>query len=152
VVSGSCSFPGASAWSVASERDIGLGPRCAEGRLSSGAALVQGGSYVGFGLWSLLGRDHYRRTHRIRHDTWVLNAHGVWLITVGATLVLGAMRKGAIRPELRLLGAGSALGLAINDLVLLRHLPPIYRADLVYELAVAGAWLVPEERDGPADR
>lgn len=56
-----------------------------DGRHSSGtrhraAALTQGGSYLGFGLWSLGARQRYRRMHQIRCEDWVLNAHGAWLL------------------------------------------------------------------------
>lgn len=109
-------------------------------------ALLQGGSYLYFGLWSLLARKHYRRKHRIRSDDWVLNAHGGWLLAVGSTLVASAVRGAAARPEIRLLATTSALGLACNDLALRRRIAPIYRLDTVYELGLVAAWLIPRPR------
>lgn len=72
--------------------------------------------------------------------------HGAWLLVVGSTLAAGALGRAADRPEIRLLGAGSALGLALNDAVLLRRLPEIYRADLALEFGILGAWLLPASR------
>lgn len=131
-----------------SERWARNTPGGAGGRYRAATALVQGGSYVGFGLWSLLARQHYRRAHRIRRDDWVLNAHGAWLCAVGWTLAVAAVTGEAGRPDIRLLGAGSALGLALNDAALLRRLPRIYRVDLAYELGLLSAWLFPR----PASR
>ena len=144
-----CSLKCASAFSTSPQLYSGDGGRVAGGlgrrRVT---ALVQGGSYIGFGAWSLLAREHYRRVHRIQRDDWVLNAHGAWLVAVGSTLAAAALRRGADDPTIRLLGAGSALGLALNDLVSAGKLPRPYEADLVYELAVLTAWLLPEQ---PAD-
>lgn len=148
-----CSLDCARAFAEAPERYVHTDD---SGRRSRGyrtAALIQGGSYIGFGLWSLAGRSHYKRIHRIRRDDWVLNAHGAWLLAVGSTLVTAALRDEAHRPELKLLGAGAAIGLAANDGALRRRLPRIYRGDLAYELALAGAWLLPAaKKRGRPDR
>lgn len=105
------------------------------------SASVQGASYIGFAVWSLLGRGHYRRTHSLgRTDAWVLNAHGMWMLLVGSVLALAANRGHTDEAELRVLGLGSAVGLAINDAVAAPA--PIYRSDLIFESAIAAAWLV----------
>jgi hypothetical protein len=109
-------------------------------------ALLQGASYLWFGGWSLLARRHYRRTHAIKSDDWVLSAHGAWLVVVGSTLGLAALRGSSGQAELRLLGIGAALGLALNDATRIRRLAPIYRLDLVYELGLLGGWLNPAGR------
>lgn len=145
-----CSLRCASSFSATPERYTADEPQVdGISRARVVAALVQGGSYVGFGLWSLFARRHYRQTHKIDRDDWVLNAHGAWLLAVGCTLAVGALRHQADRLELRFLGTSSALGLAVNDLALRDSLAPIYRADLAYELALLGAWLIPHRtRDG----
>jgi hypothetical protein len=111
-------------------------------------ALLQGGSYVWFGGWSVLARRHYRRTHRIDRDDWLLNAHGGWLVVVGSTLAVAALRERTDHAELRLLGTGAAAALAVNDARGARRLAPIYRVDLVYELALLGGWLLPGRSAG----
>jgi adenylate cyclase len=140
-----CSLRCANSFSAAPERYAGdRGREDRGGRDRAVTALIQGGSYLGFGLWSLLARDQYRRAHGIRRDDWVLNAHGAWLLAVGSTLAAAGLRRQPPRREIRVLGAGSALGLAVNDAALLRRLPPIYRADLVYEIGLLAAWLLPQ--------
>jgi len=103
-------------------------------------AAAQGGSYLYFGLWSLLRRNHYREVHALESDDWVLNAHGGWLSVVGATLLSSAVSAAGPGRETELLGFSSAAALAANDAALARHSPRIYRSDLVYELALAAAW------------
>lgn len=142
-----CSLQCASSFSTAAHRYVGDASQIDGGvGHRTVTALVQGGSYIGFGLWSLLARAHYRRAHQIQRDDWVLNAHGAWLLAVGSTLAAGALRRQADKPEIRLLGACSALGLALNDLVLVSKLPRIHEADFVFELTVLGAWLLPNRR------
>lgn len=90
-------------------------------------------------LWSLAGRRNYRQTHNIeRTDTWVLNAHGMWMLLVGTALTLGAARDRSTDVELRALALGSAVGMALNDAVAAPA--PIYRSDLIFEAVLAAAW------------
>jgi adenylate cyclase len=141
-----CSLECAQSFSASPERYAAGGGDVRSGGRWTAIALLQGGSYFGFGLWSLVARQHYRKAHRIENNDWTLNAHAAWLLVVGSTLAIGALRRQAGRPELRTLGAASALALALNDIALLERLPPIYRADLAYELGVLGAWLLPDRR------
>ena len=113
--------------------------------------LLQGASYVGFGVWSLTARDHYRRVHAIKRNDWVLNAHGGWLLAVGTTLVTAALRRRASSPEVRTLGVASALALAANDAASRSRVPGIYRRDLMYELAVATTWVLGALQDARQD-
>jgi hypothetical protein len=116
-----------------------------------GIALLQGASYVGFGLWLLLRRDHYREVHGLSSDDWTLNAHAGWLSPVGAALLTAGIVGDHDRPSVRVLGTGAAVGFAVNDAVLLSGLPSIYRADLVYEALIVGAWLLPPPGRGRRD-
>jgi hypothetical protein len=94
----------------------------------------------------MLARQHYRKTHQIKRDDWVLNAHGGWHIATDLTLTLAGLRRRTDGAEIRLLGAGAALALALNDAALSRRLPRIYLADFVYELGLFGLWLLPPTR------
>lgn len=119
--------------------------------LASAVAVAQGGSYVGFGGWLLLARDHYQRVHRLRGSTWVLNAHAMWMVLVGAVLVSGGLRGRSERPEIRQLGCGAALGLAINDVAsgVAEGVAPIYYSDLAWELSLAALWLAARRQRTP---
>jgi hypothetical protein len=103
-------------------------------------ATVQGGSYVYFGLWALLRRRSYIRTHGLEgQEGWVLRAHALWMILIGSTL-LKAVARDRIDETSRRLAMGSATALAVNDAYSIRRAAPIYRVDLGYELGVLGAW------------
>ena len=103
---------------------------------------AQGGSYVAFAGWLFARPRQYRRTHRLRTDDWVLRAHGTWMAVTGSALLVAAIRGTASEPEMRLLGLGSAVGLAANDAVGLvrRDVAEIYRSDLAWESALALLW------------
>ncbi len=135
-----CSLRCAEAFAAAPERYAGEGSSRGGPDLAAATALVQGASYIGFGIWSLAGRRHYRDVHEIDRDDWVLNAHGGWLLAVGTTLVASALRGRANGAEVRTLGVASALALALNDAVSLPRVAPIYRSDLAYEVGLAGLW------------
>ena len=102
-------------------------------------ALLQGASYIGFSIWSFMGRAHYRGIHKLeRTDAWVLNAHGTWMLLVGISLSLSAACDRTDAVETKALALGSALGLGLNDAFTAPS--SIYRSDLVFEAMVAAAW------------
>ncbi len=109
-------------------------------RLARALAVAQGASYLYFGLWSLVRREHYREVHALRSDDWVLNAHGGWLLAVGGVLVRGGARPASRDRSLPLLGMASAVALAANDALLVGRIAPIYRLDLAYEISLAALW------------
>ena len=61
-----CSLACAEAFAAAPGRYLGGIAVPPPARLADAVALVQGASYIGFGLWSLAGRRHYRKVHAIR--------------------------------------------------------------------------------------
>ena len=114
---------------------------------ASKLALLQGASYIGFSIWSLAARGHYRRIHNIeRTDAWVLNAHGMWMLLVGISLSLSAANDRTSAVEVRTLALGSALGLGLNDA--LAAPSSAYRLDLLFEAMIAAAWLSDAKRPG----
>ncbi|MBA2764815.1 MAG: YHS domain-containing protein [Thermoleophilaceae bacterium] len=140
-----CSLACVKAFSQTPEAYVKSGPDQNESEARGGSdlvALVQGASYVGFGLWSTLARRHYRRIHDLPADGWILNAHGGWLLVVGSTLVLAGARRRSEQSDVQLLGAGAALGLAVNDAVSAARngVARIYISDLAYEAALVLGW------------
>lgn len=103
---------------------------------------VQGSSYVLFAMWALLARDNYARRHDLEATGWILNAHAIWMLIVGGTLVEAATRD-EISPAIARLGFASAVGLAANDGALRDQIAPVYSADLLFELGLAACWLTP---------
>ena len=152
-----CTYECVRAFAADPGRHVGGGGDPVEARaagvpLERALGFCQGSSYIGFGLWSLLRREHYREVHELRADDWVLNAHGGWLTVVGATLVAGALGPGRAPSALRTLGFGSALALAANDALLRQQVAPVYRVDLAYEGLLAGLWAVVAGRPGRRSR
>ena len=107
-------------------------------------AATQGASYLGFAAWLLARPRQYRDRHGIETSDWVLRAHGTWMAVSGATLLTAAIRGRATQPEVRLLGLGSAAGLAVNDALgaVRRDVAPIYYSDLAWESALSASWLM----------
>jgi hypothetical protein len=107
-------------------------------------AATQGASYLGFAA-SLFARPRqYRDRHGIETSDWVPRAHGTWMAVTGATLLTAAICGRASQAEVRMLGLGSAAGLAANDALgaARRDIAPIYISDLAWESAVGALWLM----------
>lgn len=145
-----CSITCAHAFAAAPESHIGPSPKTML-TYHDAAAVLQGSSYLGFALWSLLARGHYRRRHRLRSNAWLLNAHGMWLTAVGGVLAAAGYRRRGTRAELRTLGLAAAVGLAIDDAVsaATEGVAPVYYADLVWELALATLWAASYRHQSP---
>lgn len=136
-----CSITCARAFTAAPESHVGPSAK-ATITYHDAAAILQGSSYLGFGLWSLLARGHYRRRHRLQSSAWLLNAHGMWLTAVGGVLAAAGYRRRGTRAELRTLGLATAVGLAIDDAVsaATEGVAPVHYADLAWELGLATLW------------
>jgi hypothetical protein len=75
-------------------------------------------------------------------DLWLVKTVGVLVAVIGGALMLaGTSRR--TTPEIALLAAGSAGGLAAIDTVYTakRRISPIYLLDAAAELALLGLWI-----------
>lgn len=139
-----CSMACAQAFAEAPERYVTEASATAHSgpSLDGVVAAVQGSSYMGFGLWALAARADYRRRHRIESESWLLNAHSMSLLLVGATLARAGYR-GELDRRTRTLGMGAAVGLAINDVAsaATEGVSPIYYADAIWEGGLAAWWI-----------
>jgi hypothetical protein len=106
-------------------------------------ALGQGSFYVATGCWPLVHMQSFERVTGPKADRWLVQTAGVLITVIGATLLHGA-RRDAAWPELRLLGMGSAAGLAGIDLVFVARgrIPPVYLLDAAAEGLILIAWAV----------
>ena len=104
-------------------------------------ASVQGGYFLATGLWPLLSRRTFEQVTGPKVDFWLAQTVGVLVACMGG-LVVADLRNRAT-PELRALGAGSAAGLALIDVVyvLRRRISPVYLADAGIEAALFARWL-----------
>ena len=118
-----------------------------ESRLARLLALVQGVFYVLTGLWAIVDLDSFEAVTGPKTDDWLVKTVGVLVTVVGLVLLLAAREK-RITPEIALLGAGSALGLAAIDVIyaLSGVFSPIYLLDAVVEIGIAILWGVARAR------
>lgn len=117
------------------------------GRLARLLALGQGTFYLLTGLWPIFHLPSFEAVTGPKTDDWLVRTVGILVAAIGAVLLL-AWRRRRVEPEIGLLAAGSALGLAGIDLVyaLAGVISPIYLADAVVELLIAGLWAAARAR------
>jgi hypothetical protein len=104
-------------------------------------AIAQGAYYALTGLWAL---GHVRSFQAItgpKTDVWLVKTVGVLVAVIGGTLMLAGARRRRT-PELPVLAAGSAAGLAGIDTVYVAkgRISPIYLLDAVVEVVLLALW------------
>jgi hypothetical protein len=108
-------------------------------------ALIQGFYFLVTGIWPLLHIQSFLLVTGPKTDLWLVKTVGVLVGVIGAVL-LGAARSRRITREIVLLAVGSALGLAMIDLVYARHFSPVYLADAAAELCLVLFWAIGRAR------
>ena len=105
-------------------------------------ALLQGVFYVATGLWPLFDIDSFQMVTGPKADLWLVRTVGVLVTVIGAVLLFAA-RGRRVSDEIVLLAVGSALGLAMIDLVyaLSGRISAIYLADAAVEIGLAVLWV-----------
>ena len=105
-------------------------------------AWLQGIFYFATGVWPLVSMGTFIAVTGPKVDLWLVRTVGILIAVIGLTLLLAARRR-RIGPELVLLAAGSAAGLAGIDLVyaLGDRISDIYLLDAVVEIALVLAWV-----------
>jgi hypothetical protein len=100
------------------------------------ALTVQGSYYVVTGVAPFVSRRAFEAVTGPKREWWLVQTVGAIVTTVGAVLVSGA-GSGRVTPELRLLAAGCAAGLATIDIVYVarRRIAPTYLLDAAAQLA-----------------
>jgi hypothetical protein len=108
-------------------------------------AWIQGLYYLVTGVWPIIHIQSFLIVTGPKVDLWLVKTVGV-LITVIGGVLLSASRARRITDEIILLAAGSALGLAIIDVVYARHISSVYLADAAAELCLVALWAVGRAR------
>lgn len=105
-------------------------------------AWFQGIFYALTGVWPLVSMGTFLAVTGPKTDLWLVRTVGILIAVIGVTLLLAARRR-RIGPELVVLAAGSAAGLAGIDLVyaLGNRISDIYLLDAVVEIALALSWI-----------
>jgi hypothetical protein len=108
-------------------------------------AWIQGIYYLATGLWPIVHIESFLIVTGPKIDLWLVKTVGVLVAVIGGVL-LSAARAGRITDEIILLAAGSALGLAIIDVVYARHISSVYLADAAAELCLVALWAIGRAR------
>jgi hypothetical protein len=108
-------------------------------------ALVQGLYYLATGLWPIFHIKSFLLVTGPKADLWLVKTVGILVAVIGAVL-LSASRSRRISEEIILLAAGSALGLAIIDVVYARQSSSVYLADAAAELCLVALWAIGRAR------
>lgn len=100
--------------------------------------LAQGLYYFTTGLWPFVHRKSFLKVTGPKNDLWLVHAVGSLVTATGAVFLKSVARK-RVTPEIRLLAAGSALGLAAVEIhsVWRGAIRKIYLADTAMELYFA---------------
>jgi hypothetical protein len=110
-------------------------------RWTLGLAWTQGIFYLATGIWPLLHMESFLWVTGPKVDLWLVQTVGILVAVVGAVLLLGAIRH-RIGPELMLLAAGCAAGLAGIDIyyALADRISDIYLMDALAEIGLVALW------------
>jgi hypothetical protein len=119
-------------------------------------ARAQGAFYAATGVWPLVHMRSFEAVTGPKADRWLVQTVGALVGVIGGTL-LRAGRRDRVTPEIALLAAGSALGLAAIDIIHTSRgrISKVYLLDAAVEIGLAAAWagaaLGERRADGPAD-
>lgn len=110
-------------------------------------AQIQGIAYLMTGIWPLVHRRSFEAVTGPKIDFWLVRTVGALVSVIGVTLLLGS-RRTRWMPEFTILATGSALSLAVVDIVgvAVRRISPVYLLDAVGEVALVAAWMKAEQR------
>jgi hypothetical protein len=100
--------------------------------------LAQGIYYAATGLWPILHRRSFYKVTGPKNDLWLVHAVGSLVTATGAVFLRSATKR-RVTPEIRMLAAGTALGLAAVEVhtVWKGAIRKIYLADTLLELYFA---------------
>ena len=110
-------------------------------------AALQAGYYIGTGLWPLAHRRSFEQLTGRKTDYWLAQTVGATVVAIGAGLAHAATGGRPVAQELRTVAIGSAVGLALVDLLFVarRRIAPVYLADAAAETAFLVAWQTARE-------
>jgi hypothetical protein len=112
-------------------------------------ARAQGLYYAATGVWPLVSIGSFQKLTGPKTDLWLVKTVGV-LVSVTGGVLMTAGRQRHMAPEIPLLAAGSAAGLAAIDItyVAKKRISPIYLLDALAEVALVVGWAIGRRRTG----
>ena len=116
--------------------------------LKKATATVQGLYYLVTGVWGIVALESFQNLTGPKMDLWLVRVVAALVLVIGMVLIISAMRN-RLFIEIVLLGAGSALALALVETpyALIGRISPIYFADAVLELFFVAGWILGSKRD-----
>ena len=104
---------------------------------------IQGFYYLITGIWPLVHMESFLAVTGPKTDLWLVQTVGALIAVVGAALLL-ASASGRVTWEIALLGAASAIALALVDVTFVSRevIPSIYLADAAPEMAFLLWWVL----------
>jgi hypothetical protein len=107
---------------------------------------VQAAYYAPTAIAPFLSRSAFERVTGRKTEWWLVLTVSALVGAVAAALALSA--RGEPGPETALLGAGSAAGMGLIDVVYVSRgrISPVYLLDAAVQLPIAAAWIVSERR------
>ena len=116
-------------------------PPARSSSLVSVVAFAQSLYFLVTGIWPLLSISTFEAVTGPKTDDWLVQTVGVLITVIAIVIAVAAVRQN-ITFEIILLAIGSALGLAIVDLVFVaqRRISPVYLVDAVAEFILIGLW------------
>ena len=113
-------------------------------------SLAQGAYYVITGVWPLVSIGTFQKVTGPKTDLWLVKTVGVVVGVIGGVLAVAGLRR-QTAPEIPLLAAGSAAGLAGIDIVYVakKRISRIYLLDAAAELLLIAGWAFASIRGTP---
>lgn len=106
-------------------------------------AFVQGIYFLITGIWPLLSMKTFLLITGPKTDLWLVKTVGLILAVIGGVLLYAQM-TGMVNTPVILLAIGSALGLALVEIIYVtkRVISPIYLADAFVEFILMIWWAI----------
>ena len=112
-------------------------------RISRYVAWIQGGYYMASGIWPLLHITSFMAATGPKTDVWLVKTVGLFLMVIGAVLILSAARLRVDLPT-AVLGSGIAGALIAVELVYVFNgtISAIYLLDTIVQVVFIAGWLI----------
>jgi hypothetical protein len=111
-------------------------------------AMMQGVYYIVTGIWPLISMNTFEWVSGPKTDDWLVRTVGILVVVVGLVLVSAAIKRDLGAPA-RILGVGSAAGLAWIDFFYAMRgvIWPIYMLDGIGQVGLIVLWAIALMKD-----
>ena len=100
--------------------------------------------YLITGLWPLVSINSFQKITGPKVDLWLVKTVGILTAVIGFTVGAAGIKREKGSPELRMVAAGGAAGLAGIDLiyVMRKRISPVYLLDALAEAGLIAGWVL----------